>query len=143
MTSGASGRVTSLPPRDKHMGSGGSGSSGGSLTDLLMTASMSDGAAEDSGDASLPEKLSAAAIRSGVNGILGAARSCFARFRVAGTCTIQVVVSGSTGRVSSVKVTGELKGTPTARCVEQAFSRAVFGKFRASSQSFVFPLIFR
>jgi hypothetical protein len=123
--------------------SGMSGSSGSSLSDLLMQSSMSESSSSGSADPSLPEKLSAGDIRSGVNVVMGQARGCYTRYKVAGTCTIRVVVSGSTGRVSGASVTGEFKGTPTGRCVEQAFARASFKRFKSASQSFVFPLIFR
>jgi predicted Zn finger-like uncharacterized protein len=142
-TSGTSGSSGSSGSSGTSGSSGMSGSSGSSLSDLLMQASMSESSSSGSADPSLPEKLSAGDIRSGVNSVMGQARGCYNRYRVAGTCTIRVVVSGSTGRVSGANVQGEFKGTPTGRCVEQAFAKASFKKFKSSSQSFVFPLIFR
>jgi hypothetical protein len=56
---------------------------------------------------------------------------------------VRVVIRGSSGRPSGVRVLGKFSGTPTGRCVKRAFKRARFKRFQQGSQSFVFPLIFR
>jgi hypothetical protein len=135
----SSGMTTMARSMARAMSSGGS-----SLQDLLrraggMGGSMSGGMAASN----LPKRLSPSQIRKGVYRILGSARACFNRYRVPGRANVRVTVSGSSGRVSSAKVRGAFKGTPTGRCVARAFKRARFKKFASGSQSFTFPLIFR
>ena len=116
-----------------------------SLQDLLRRAgsSMSDSSSMSAADANLPQRLSPGAIRQGVARVVGSARACYKRYGVAGTVRVRVVIKGSTGRVVSAHVLGSFSGTPTGRCVVRAFRRARFKRFKAQSQSFVFPMIFK
>ena len=136
-------RVTSSS--SSSMGSSSSSMGSSSLQDLLRRAgsSMSDSSSMSAADANLPQRLSPGKIRSGVGRVIGSARACYNRYRVAGTCRVRVVIKGSTGRVGSASVLGSFSGTPTGRCVARAFRRAKFSRFKATSQSFVFPMIFR
>lgn len=119
-------------------------SGGSSLQDLLRRAGGSMMASGGGGGGSnLPKRLSGADIRRGVGRVLGSARSCHNRYKVAGTARVRVVISGATGRPTSVRVLGSFSGTPTGRCVQRAFRRARFKRFQQGSQSFVFPLVFR
>jgi hypothetical protein len=104
---------------------------------------MSSSGSSSSGASNLPKRLSPGKIRGGVGRIMGSARACGRRYKIPGTCRVQVVIRGSTGRVSGVSILGTFRGTPTGRCVARAFRRARFSKFSNASQSFVFPLVFR
>ena len=128
-------------PQPADMGSGG----GGQLQDLLRQAGGGDmgGGGGGGGGGGMPNRLGPGDIRAGVDRVVGAARACYNRYRVAGTCQVRVVILGSSGRPASVTVLGTFAATPTGRCVEQAFSRATFRRFTSQSQSFVFPLVFR
>ncbi|MFH2008797.1 MAG: hypothetical protein ABI333_19575 [bacterium] len=115
-----------------------SGSS--SLQALLQAAGMSGSSGSSGGGSNLPARLSFGQIRTGVYRIIGTARACYNRYRVAGTCTVKVTVSGASGRVSGAQVLGKFAGTPTGRCLSRAFKRARFPKFSSGSQSFRFPI---
>jgi hypothetical protein len=112
------------------------------LQDLLKAAGGMKSSGGGGGSA-LPKRLSPGDIRRGVGRVLGSARACHNRYKVAGTCRVRVVIRGSSGRPTSVRVLGKFSGTPTGRCVKRAFKRARFPRFRQQSQSFVFPLVFR
>lgn len=133
--------AAALRPRSRPASSSGGG--GSSLTALLRHAGGGGGGSAASGGRGLPKRLTSADIRRGVGRVLGSARACYKRYRVAGRCRVRVVVSGATGRPASVRVLGSFASTATGRCVERAFRRARFRRFRASRQSFVFPVVFR
>lgn len=87
---------------------------------------------------SLPETPSADAVRSAMNGVRGATRSCGGAQH--GTASALVGVSGSNGHVSSVAVTG---ASSTVRaCIERAVRRAHFPRFQRSNFSFRYPVQF-
>lgn len=56
-----------------------------------------------------------------------------------GIAQTSVKVSGTTGRVSNVSVSGVFAGTPTARCITNAVRGASFPKFKRSTFSFDYP----
>ncbi len=56
-----------------------------------------------------------------------------------GIATAKISVSGSTGRVTSVDVSGQFAGTPVAACVSREVGKAKFSKFSQPSFSVTFP----
>jgi hypothetical protein len=56
-----------------------------------------------------------------------------------GIATAKISVSGSTGRVTSVDVSGQFAGTPVAACVSREAGKAKFPKFSQPSFSVTFP----
>jgi hypothetical protein len=56
-----------------------------------------------------------------------------------GIATAKIAVSGSTGRVTSVDVSGQFAGTPVAACVSREVGKAKFPKFSQPSFSVTFP----
>lgn len=81
-------------------------------------------------------------IRQAIDKIMSSAKGCYNRYRVKGSGKVRVVLSGRTGRPTSVSVTGRFARTPTGRCVTRAFRRMRVKRFRAASASFVFPIKF-
>ncbi len=82
-------------------------------------------------------------IKSAIARVKGGVQRCYDKYKVAGMIRVRVVVSGSSGRVSSASVKGKFSGTPTGRCVARAVRRAKFPKFAKPSQSFTYPFILR
>lgn len=56
-----------------------------------------------------------------------------------GIATAKIGVAGSTGRVTSVDVSGQFAGTPVAACVAKEVGKAKFPKFSQPSFSVTFP----
>jgi hypothetical protein len=56
-----------------------------------------------------------------------------------GIATSKVTVTGATGRVTSVDVSGQFAGTPVASCVVKEVSKARFPKFSQATFSFSYP----
>lgn len=56
-----------------------------------------------------------------------------------GIATAKIGVAGSTGRVTSVDVSGQFAGTPVAACVAREVGKAKFSKFSQPSFSVTFP----
>jgi hypothetical protein len=56
-----------------------------------------------------------------------------------GIATAKIAVAGSTGRVTSVDVSGQFAGTPVAACVSREVGKAKFPKFSQPSFSVTFP----
>jgi predicted Zn finger-like uncharacterized protein len=56
-----------------------------------------------------------------------------------GIATAKIGVSGATGKVTSVDVTGQFAGTPVAACVAREAGKAKFPKFSNPSFSVTFP----
>jgi predicted Zn finger-like uncharacterized protein len=56
-----------------------------------------------------------------------------------GIATAKIGVAGSTGRVTSVDVSGQFAGTPVAACVTREVGKAKFPKFSQPSFSVTFP----
>jgi hypothetical protein len=91
----------------------------------------------------LPEKLSAAQLRQGFNKIKPKAKVCGLKHDgPAGTSVkIHVSISGSTGKVDSVKALGEHAGTPLGNCVEETVKGAQFEQFKDPSMGIDYPVI--
>jgi hypothetical protein len=51
----------------------------------------------------------------------------------------KVGVTGATGKVSSVDVSGQFAGSPVGSCVAKEVRKAKFPKFSQSSFSFSYP----
>jgi hypothetical protein len=83
------------------------------------------------GGSNLPSKLSRAQVRGGMSSIQGRVRRC--GNGTPGTVVVNVVISGSTGRVSSATVTGQFAGTAVGSCVARAVRGARFSRFRESN----------
>jgi predicted Zn finger-like uncharacterized protein len=98
---------------------GGSGSGGSSKTPV---------------DSSLPPKLGAAEIQSGIDGVKANAKKCGAGT----TVPIKFSVKGSTGSVTSATPLEEHASTPIGKCVADAAKAAKFPKFQAEQQGFTF-----
>jgi hypothetical protein len=79
------------------------------------------------GEPPLPERLDRAQVQAGMRGVATAASRC-GRGQ-AGRVTVDVVISGNTGRVTWATVTGPFAGTPTGACVARAVRRAEFSRF--------------
>jgi hypothetical protein len=91
----------------------------------------------------LPEKLSSSQLRDGFNGIKSTAKKCGqAQGAAAGTqVKVHVSIEGATGKVSSVKTTGEHAGTPLGDCVEDAVKNAQFELFKTPSMGVDYPIV--
>ena len=91
--------------------------------------------AEPSSD--LPDHLNRAQVQGGMNRVAAAVRRCGAG--QSGTVMVNVVISGSTGRVTSANVTGNFAGTPVGSCAARAVRGASFPRFQQSSLSVRYP----
>jgi hypothetical protein len=91
----------------------------------------------------IPDKLSSSQLRDGFNGIKTTAKKCGAQEAApAGTqVKVHVSIEGATGKVSSVKATGEYAGTPLGTCVENAVKNAQFELFKTPSMGIDYPII--
>jgi hypothetical protein len=82
-------------------------------------------------------------IHQGVNKILPNAKACYNRYRVKGAARLRVVLSGRTGRPSSVRVLGGFANKPTGRCLRGAFRRMRVKRFNNSTKAFIYPIRFK
>jgi predicted Zn finger-like uncharacterized protein len=102
----------------------------GSLLDRAVAQpSSSTMSSSSSSSGSLPDAPDASAVRSALGGVAGAARAC--GNGTAGTARATVTFTGSTGRVSNVKVEGV--PDPVAKCVERAVKSAKVPPFRRAT----------
>jgi len=91
-----------------------------------------------SGGASLQDSPSRNDVKTALQGVSGAVKSC--RKDTGGTAIVDVVFSGKTGRVSNARVTsGPFKGTPVGACITNAVERARVPRFKQSSFKVTFP----
>ena len=91
-----------------------------------------------SNDSSLPDSPSRDDVKTALQGVSGAVRSC--KKDEGGTATVDVVFSGKTGRATSARVaSGPFKGTPIGSCIESAVKRARLPRFRQSTFKVTFP----
>jgi predicted RNA-binding Zn-ribbon protein involved in translation (DUF1610 family) len=88
-------------------------------------------------DPSLPESPSAAQIKTVMSGLSSRVRNC--SDGATGTITVDVTVSGPTGRVTAATVTGQFTGTPVGSCAARLVRSARFPQFRQPSFSFRYP----
>jgi hypothetical protein len=91
-----------------------------------------------SGSSSLPNAPTRNDVKTALQGVSGAVKSC--KKDSGGTAAVSVVFSGTTGRVSSAKVSsGPFKGTPVGSCIASAVKRARVPRFKQSSFKVTFP----
>ena len=93
-------------------------------------------------DPSLPEKLAASDIRSGVEPVKSAAKACGGKHGAPSGTSVKVRMSiqGSSGRVVSAKAEPPHTGTALGNCVAGALKKATFKKFRDSQMGVVYPI---
>jgi len=89
-----------------------------------------------------PDELSAAQIKATMQPVRDAANACFEQLGVAGDAKLHVTV-GASGAVIAVDIKGDLAGTPTAACIDQAVKAVTFPRTRKARQSFNYPIILR
>jgi hypothetical protein len=91
----------------------------------------------------LPDKLDQTALRNGFNKVKTKAKACGSKHgAAAGTAVkIHASIEGESGKVTSVKATGEHAGTELGKCVEGAVEGAVFEPFKKPSQGVDYSLI--
>jgi hypothetical protein len=82
-------------------------------------------------DSSLPQKLGRSQVQSGMRTVAGAVARC-GRGET-GRVTVDVVITGATGRVTSATVTGQFAGTAVGSCAARAVRGARFPRFRDAS----------
>jgi hypothetical protein len=80
----------------------------------------------------MPDKPSTGAVQAAIASVMGSARSCVAG---ADGPTPATVIFGSNGSVKSVVIGGAVEGTPAAKCISSALSRAKVAPFAQSSFS--------
>jgi len=113
-----------------------------SLDDLLSTA-LGDKpkAASKPAPSAASENLQATPSREDVlgamKGITSAVQACGAG--QSGVAMAKVGVTGSTGKVSAVDVSGQFAGSPVGSCVAKEVRKAKFPKFSQSTFSFSYP----
>jgi len=88
-------------------------------------------------DPALPTTPAASDVRTAMTAVTPAVTACGAGEH--GVATVQIVIAGATGRVSSATVGGQFAGTPVGSCVALAVRRATFPHFRQSSFSVAYP----
>lgn len=79
----------------------------------------------------LPQKLNKNQVIAGMRRVSGRVSRCGAG--QSGRVTVTVVISGASGRVKNVNVTGMFAGTPVGSCAARAVRAASFPRFRDSS----------
>jgi predicted Zn finger-like uncharacterized protein len=115
---------------------GGSSSIDDLLNDALVTPKGGrTGAAAAESTANLPDKPSRDDVLTAMNGVKGAVSQC-AQGQT-GVAFANIAVSGKTGRVSNVEVTG-IAGE-VGSCVARAVRKATFPKFKADNFQVKFP----
>lgn len=91
-----------------------------------------------SGGSSLQTAPSRGDVKTALQGVSGAVKSCSKG--TSGTATVDVAFSGATGRVSRAKIVGgPFKGTPVGGCIESAVKRARVPRFKQSTFKVKFP----
>jgi hypothetical protein len=87
--------------------------------------------------ANLPEAPARDAVRSALQSVTSAVARCGGGQH--GVAMTAISFRGSTGRVSSARVSGQFAGTPVGSCVARAVRRAHVPRFSRSSFSVNFP----
>jgi predicted Zn finger-like uncharacterized protein len=112
-----------------------------SIDDLLNSALGGEAkpkpAASKPAAADLPQSPSRDEVISAMKGVSGAVSAC--GNGQSGVAMCKISVSGATGKVTNVDVSGQFAGTPVASCVTRAVSKAKFPKFQQSSFSVSYP----
>lgn len=114
-----------------------------SLDDLLSTAlgekpkAPSKPAASAAASENLPATPSRDDVLGAMKGISSAVQACGGG--QSGVAMAKVGVTGSSGKVSSVDVSGQFAGSPVGSCVAKEVRKAKFPKFSQSTFSFSYP----
>jgi predicted Zn finger-like uncharacterized protein len=87
--------------------------------------------------ADLPSSPSRDDVISAMKGVAGKVSACGKG--ETGVAMTKITVTGATGKVSNVDVTGGFAGTPTASCIVREVSKAKFNKFSQSTFSVAYP----
>ncbi len=90
----------------------------------------------------LPVNLPRAAVASLMQQVSSDLHTCYEQFGQQGEVPAEMVV-GTDGKVKSVKVSGKLAGSPTARCVERLIKETAFPRFRGEEARLQWPLAVR
>ncbi len=138
------GGIPGLSPSRPRRSRGGSNDPLAALLSRAARSRSARSARSDSRPAAVGKpSLTRGDIKSAISRVKGGVQRCYDKYKVAGMIRVRVVVSGSSGRVSSASIRGKFSGTPTGRCVARAVRRARFPKFARPSQSFTYPFILR
>lgn len=78
-------------------------------------------------------------MRRGADSVSSAVKGCGSGNT--GTIIVEFTVSGTSGAVTSTRVTGDFAGTAVGSCAENAARNASFARFRRSSFTFTFPFM--
>lgn len=138
------GSPASAAPAAPAPAAGGSPSRGGRELDDLLAGAIGPGGpapakaatpppAAAGGGSGLPAKLSRAQVQAGMRTVAGAVARCGRG--ESGRVTVNVVIDGSSGRVSSAEVTGQFAGSAVGSCAARAVRGARFPRFSDSSLS--------
>ncbi|MBX3269432.1 MAG: hypothetical protein KF729_04185, partial [Sandaracinaceae bacterium] len=124
---------------DSALGGGGGGGArrGGSATPAPAASGGGGGGGGGGGAASGPQTPSRGDIVSAMNGVSGAVGAC--GNGTAGTATVRVIFSGSTGRVQSANVSGANIPAPVSSCIARAVRSASVPPFRQDTFSVNYP----
>ena len=128
--------------------------SGGNSIDELMSGAVDKGApksaapapapaataAADSDGPDLPDSPSRDETLAAMRGVESAVRACATGQNITGTATVEITISGSTGRVSTANVTG-ITG-PVGSCIARAVRMAKFPHFTKPSFGIKYPYRF-
>jgi hypothetical protein len=98
--------------------------------------------APQSGDPSLPQKLSQHDIKAAMDRVLPQARSCGPEHGAAPgeVVRVRLSIAGATGKVSSASAQEPHAGTPLGTCVAVAVAGAEFAKFASGSMGAIYPV---
>jgi hypothetical protein len=88
---------------------------------------------------SVVDQLTPALINDAMKPVIEAANACFAKFGVAGTAKLKLVV-GSDGAVTKYDQQGDFVTTPTGQCIDTAITKAAFPRSKKSKTSISFPI---
>jgi len=114
------------------------GSEDKSFSELLSDATNSKGAPKEKPVAeNLPETPAKGDVLSALKSVKPDVAACGSG--QSGKVETMISVSGSTGKVSGVSVSGKFAGTPVASCAVKAIKRAKFPKFKQSKFEIAFP----
>lgn len=100
-------------------------------------------AASREATSSLPKRLTRSQVKRVMSRANGKMKRCYQKHKKAGLLRVSVKIKGSTGRITSARVKGVFKGTPTASCALRAVRRLKFPKFQNPAQSFTYPYLLR
>ncbi len=91
----------------------------------------------------LPKVPKASKIRELMRSARDKALECYKQFQIPGTAKLKLYVSGKTGKVSKVVLSGDFKETPTGTCVLNVINNLDFGKFRRKQITFKYKYLLK